>query len=117
MTENTDCESDEMLIWALDALEDHIELIDNEPDPKMRQLHQDWFVVNKFYVIAEAEPDLFTSLVAPAPAPERTGLTSPRRERLWKRGKQARRDHRSRGRKPKRSNVKYARPFDDPLPW
>ena len=35
----------------------------------------------------------------------------------WKRGKQARPVNRSKGRKPKRSNVKHPRPFDDPLPW
>ncbi len=35
----------------------------------------------------------------------------------WKRKKQARPVNRSKGRKLKRSNVKYARPFDDDLPW
>ena len=34
-----------------------------------------------------------------------------------KRAKRARSAHGPRGRKPKRSNVKYARPFNDDLPW
>jgi len=49
-----------------------------------------------------AEPELFASTVAPG---------------SWKRGKQARPAHRSKGRKTKRSNVKYPRPFNDDLPW
>ena len=52
--------------------------------------------------LAEVEPELFASTVAPKP---------------WKRAKQARSAHRPGGRKPKRSNVKYPRPFNDPLPW
>ena len=52
--------------------------------------------------LAETEPELFTSTVAPKP---------------WKRGKQARAVYRPRGRKPRRSTVKHPRPFDDPLPW
>lgn len=65
--------------------------------------------------LAETEPELFTGLVAPEP--ERTGLTSPRRKRLWKRGKQPRRAHKSKWGKPKRGKAKCPRPFDDPLPW
>ena len=49
--------------------------------------------------LAEVEPELFASTAAPEP---------------WKRGKQTRPAH---GGKPKRSNVKYARPFNDDLPW
>ena len=52
--------------------------------------------------LAETEPELFASTVAPKP---------------WKRGKQARPAHRSKGRKPRRGNVKYPRPFNDDLPW
>ena len=52
--------------------------------------------------MAEVEPMLFAGTVAP---------------KLWKRKKQARPAHRSKGRKPKRSNVKYPRPFNDDLPW
>ena len=52
--------------------------------------------------LVEAEPGLFASAVAPE---------------LWKRKRQARPAHRSKGRMPKRSNVKCARPFDDDLPW
>ena len=51
--------------------------------------------------LAEVEPELFTSTVAPEP---------------WKRKKQVRPVHRSRGRKSKRSKVKYDRPFNDDLP-
>jgi len=54
--------------------------------------------------LAEVEPELFASAGGPAPRPR-------------KRGKQARPAHRSRGRTPKRSGVKYARPFNDDLPW
>ena len=35
----------------------------------------------------------------------------------WKRKKQVRPANRLKGRRPKRSNVKYPRPFDDDLPW
>ena len=52
--------------------------------------------------LVEVEPELFAGTVAPKP---------------WKRTKQACPAHRSRGRKPKRRNVKYSKPFDDPLPW
>ena len=52
--------------------------------------------------LAEAEPELFVGTVAPEP---------------WKRGKQRRQAHRSRGRKLKRSNVKHPEPFNDDLPW
>ncbi len=52
--------------------------------------------------LAEVEPMLFASTVAP-----RSGT----------REKQARPAHRSKGRQPKRSNVKYLRPFNDDLPW
>ncbi len=65
--------------------------------------------------LAEMEPELFTGIVAPEP--ERTDLTSSGRQLKWKRGKQVRRFHRSKGRKPKRSTVKYPRPFNDDLPW
>jgi hypothetical protein len=64
---------------------------------------------------AEDEPGLFASLVAPER--ERTDLISSGRQSKWKRGKQVRRVHRSKGRKPKRSTVKYPRPFNDDLPW
>ncbi len=47
------------------------------------------------------EPELFASNVAPEP---------------WKRGKQVRPVH-TRGRKFRRSTVKYPKPFDDDLPW
>ena len=52
--------------------------------------------------LAEVEPALFASAVAPKP---------------WKRKKQARPGNRWKGRKPKRSTAKYARPFNDDLPW
>ena len=52
--------------------------------------------------LAEAEPELLASAVASEP---------------WKREKQARRVNKPKGLKPKRSNVKYAKPFDDDLPW
>ena len=52
--------------------------------------------------LADMEPGLFTSAVAPKP---------------WKRKKQAQPAHRSKGRKAKRSTAKYARPFNDDLPW
>ena len=70
--------------------------------------------------IAEVEPELFASTVVPAP--ERTDFTvrGPGQSygrKKWKRAKQARPAHRPRARKPKRSTAKYARPFDDDLPW
>ena len=52
--------------------------------------------------LAEVEPMLFAGTVAPKP---------------WKRKKQARPARRSKGRKPKHSTAKYARPFNDALPW
>ncbi len=52
--------------------------------------------------LAETEPELFASAVAPKP-----------RERK----QPARPVSRPKGRKPKRSNVKYPKPFDDDLPW
>ena len=52
--------------------------------------------------LAEVEPELFTGAVTPEP---------------WEQKKQARPAHRSKGRKIKRSNVKYPRPFNDDLPW
>lgn len=52
--------------------------------------------------LAEAEPGLFA------------GTAEPKRP---KRGKQMRSAHRSKGRKLKRSTLKYPRPFDDNLPW
>ncbi|MEE9249657.1 MAG: hypothetical protein V3U93_00825 [Alphaproteobacteria bacterium] len=63
-------------------------------EPNMRALLGEW--------LAEAEPELFANAVASKP---------------WKRGEQARPVNRSRGRKPKRSNMKYPRPFNDDLPW
>ena len=65
--------------------------------------------------LVETEPELSTGLVAPEP--ERTDLTSSDRQAKWKRGKQARRTHKSKWGKPKRSTVKYSKPFDDDLPW
>ena len=65
--------------------------------------------------LAETEPELFASTMALKP--ERADLTSSDRQMKWKRGKQVRRVHRSKGRKLKRSTVKHPRPFDDPLPW
>ncbi len=64
--------------------------------------------------LAESEPELFAGLVASVP--ERPGLTFPGVKK-WKRGKQARRAHKSKWGRPKRSTVKYPRPFDDDLPW
>ena len=52
--------------------------------------------------LADVEPELFAGTVTPEP---------------WEQKKQVRPAGRSRGRKPKRSNVKYPRPFDDDLPW
>ena len=55
--------------------------------------------------LAETGSDLFDGTVA---------------SKLWKRGKPARRPKATLTahlRKPKRSNVKYARPFNDDLPW
>ncbi len=51
--------------------------------------------------LAEVEPELFASTVAPKPQ-EHKRPTRP--------------VSRPKGRKPKRSNVKYARPFNDDLP-
>ena len=64
--------------------------------------------------LAESEPELFVSTVAPEP--ERPGLTFPGVKK-WKRRKQVRPAHRPKWGKPKRSDVKYSRPFDDDLPW
>ena len=50
--------------------------------------------------LAETEPKLF----AVAPEPE-------------EQEKQPQPVNKSKGRKPKRSNVKYPRPFDDDIPW
>ena len=66
--------------------------------------------------IAETEPGLFGSTVALRPA-GRARLLLPTVGKKWKRGKQGRPVNRSKGRKPKRGNVKHPRPFDDPLPW
>ena len=52
--------------------------------------------------LAETEPRLFA------------GAAVPKRR---KRTKQTRRVNRSKGRQPKRSEVKYPRPFNDDLPW
>ena len=65
--------------------------------------------------LAEVEPDLFASTVAPEP--ERTDLTSFHDGTKWKRAKQVRPAHRSKRFKLKRSNMKHPRPFDDDLPW
>ena len=65
--------------------------------------------------LAEVEPELFADTVTPTPA-ARTYLTSDRVPKLT-RGKQARPARRLKGRKPKRSTAKYARPFNDALPW
>ena len=51
--------------------------------------------------LAEVEPELFTSAVAPE---------------SWGRKKQARPAHRSKGRTARRGNVKYPNPFNDDLP-
>ena len=51
--------------------------------------------------LADVEPELFASAVAPKP---------------WKRKQPARPASRPKGRKPKRSNVKYHKPFNDDLP-
>ena len=66
--------------------------------------------------IAEVEPGLFAGGAAPRAVP-RTDLTSSDGRKKWERKNQARPVNRSKGRKPKRSNVKYPRPFDDDLPW
>ena len=66
--------------------------------------------------LAETEPGLFLSTAAARPA-ARTDLTSSHGGKKWKRKKQVRPVNRSQGHKPKRSKVKYLRPFDDPLPW
>ena len=79
--------------------------------------------------IAETEPELayegggkwsvdgsFGHASAVVSKPERTDLTSNRVPKLT-RGEQAQPVNRSRGRKPKRSNVKHPRPFNDDLPW
>ena len=65
--------------------------------------------------LAETEPELFASTAAPEP--ERADLTSSHRANKWEPRKQMRPAHRRKGRKFKRSNVKYARPFNDDLPW
>lgn len=49
--------------------------------------------------LADTDPELLAGIIAPKP---------------WKRGKQT---NRSKGHRPKRSNVKYPRPFDDEIPW
>ena len=64
--------------------------------------------------IAETEPELFADIEAPKP--ERADFTSPGRGK-WKRKRQVQPANRPKGRRPKRSNVKYPRPFDDDLPW
>ncbi len=51
--------------------------------------------------LAETEPEFFPSAVAPKP---------------WKRKQPAQPIHRPKGRKPKRSNAKYPKPFNDSLP-
>ncbi len=65
--------------------------------------------------IAETDPELFASAVAPEP--ERTDKPLPASGKKWTRKKQTRPAHRPRGRKLKRSSAKHPRPFDDPLPW
>ena len=66
--------------------------------------------------LAETEPELFANTTA-ARSVARTDLTSSHGGRKWKRKKQAWPAYRSKGSKPKRSTVKYPKPFDDPLPW
>ncbi len=60
--------------------------------------------------IAETEPELF----AAAPEPERADLTSSHHGKTWKRGKQT---NGPEGHRPRRSNAKHPRPFDDDVPW
>ena len=52
--------------------------------------------------LADVEPEFFVSGAVPEPRKRKT---------------QARPANRSKGSRPKRSTVKYPRPFDDDLPW
>ena len=62
------------------------------------------------------EPDVRVLMGERLPVPPNTKSTS-HLPQPWKREKQARPVNRSKGRKPKRSNAKYLRPFNDDLPW
>ena len=62
------------------------------------------------------EPDVRVLMGERLPALPNVPLAAHSPKPLQRR-KQARPAHRSKGHRPKRSNVKYHKPFDDPLPW
>ena len=66
--------------------------------------------------LAEVEPELFTCGTVPKPR-EREKQTRPAHTSKGRRPKPPNGASTSHLRKPKRSNAKYAKPFDDPLPW
>ena len=67
--------------------------------------------------MAETEPELFYEGRGKSDVDDRFGHVSTVAPKPWKRGRQARPARRLKGRKPKRSTAKYARPFNDALPW
>ena len=67
--------------------------------------------------MAETESELFYEGRGKRDTCVRFGHVSTVVPKPSKRGKQARPARRSKGGKPKRSKTKYARPFNDALPW
>ena len=67
--------------------------------------------------MAETEPELFYEGRGKSDVDDRFGHVSTVAPKLWKRKKQAQPARRLKGRKAKRSTAKYARPFNDALPW
>ena len=67
--------------------------------------------------LAETESELFYEGRGKSDVDDRFGHVSTVAPKPWKRGRQARPACRLKGRKPKRSTAKYARPFNDALPW
>ena len=67
--------------------------------------------------MAETEPELFYEGRGKSDVDDRFGHVSTVAPKPWEQKKQAWPAHRSKGRKPKRSTAKYARPFNDALPW
>ena len=67
--------------------------------------------------LAETESELFYEGRGKSDVDDRFGHVSTVAPKPWKRKKQARPARRLKGRKPKRSTAKYARPFNDALPW
>ncbi|MCH8113094.1 MAG: hypothetical protein IH905_14265 [Proteobacteria bacterium] len=67
--------------------------------------------------MAETESELFYEGRGKSDVDDRFGHVSTVVPESRKRKKQVWPAHRSKARKPKRSNVKYLRPFNDDLPW